>query len=109
MLPGEVTHLIRLTKGDAASVGRTAPLGFRLRHLIPQWLCDSQFYSALARPGLPGCFGSCGFERHFVAPVPPRFTNFLASEIRAKVFDGGIVRTEGRPGTIAGLSFLEPS
>jgi hypothetical protein len=52
-----------LTKGDAASVGRTAPLGFRLRHLIPQWLCDSQFYSALARPGLPGCFGSCGFER----------------------------------------------
>jgi hypothetical protein len=40
-----------------------------------------------------------------VAPVQPRFTNFLASEIRAKVFDGGIVRTEGRPGTIAGLSF----
>src|SRR5262249_7159119 len=42
---------------------------------------------------------------HFVAPVPPRFTNFLASEIRAKTFDGGIVRTEGRPGCHAGLSF----
>jgi len=25
---------------------------------------------------------------HFVAPVPPRFTNFLVSEIRAKTFDG---------------------
>jgi hypothetical protein len=42
---------------------------------------------------------------HFVASVPPRFTNFLASEIRAKTFDGGIVRTEGKPGTIAGLLF----
>jgi hypothetical protein len=45
-------------------------------------------------------------QGHFVAPVPPRFTNFLASEIRATTFDGGTVRTEGRPGTISRAPFF---
>jgi hypothetical protein len=58
---------------------------------------------------LPLCYesntGQFLLPGHFVAPIPPRFTNFLGSEIRAKVFDGGIVRTEGRPGVRAGLSF----
>jgi hypothetical protein len=58
---------------------------------------------------LPLCYesntGQFLLPGHFVAPVPPRFINFLGSEIRAKVFDGGIVRTEGRPGMTAGLSF----
>jgi len=60
---------------------------------------------ALLRLCYPSNTGQFLLPDHFVAPVPPRFINFLASEIRAKVFDGGIVRTEGRPGTIAGLSF----
>ena len=50
---------------------------------------------------LPLCYpsntGQFLLPSHFAAPVPPRFTNFLASEIRVKVFDGGTVRTEGKP------------
>jgi hypothetical protein len=42
---------------------------------------------------LPLCYpsntGQFLLPSHFVAPVPPRFTNFLASEIRAKVFVTG--------------------
>ena len=41
----------------------------------------------------------------FVAPVPPRFTNFLTSEIRAKTFDDGGNGRGKKPGTAAGLSF----
>ena len=40
---------------------------------------------------------------HFVAPVPPRFTNFLASEIRVKKTGELEVRHGGR------TFFLEPT
>src|SRR5262245_61228382 len=43
---------------------------------------------------------------HFVAPVRPCFAISLGSEIRAKTFDGGMVRTEGKPGTDSRAFFL---
>ena len=75
MLPGEVTHLIRLTKGDAAFVGRTAPLGFRLRHvpllerfdlanftlLVCLRNCEFGVYSQEKPRRRGGCAGASGF------------------------------------------------
>src|SRR5262249_39161837 len=59
---------------------------------------------------LPLCYpsntGPFLLRGHFVVPVPPPFTNFLVSEIRAKTFDGGIVRTGGRrPAVMPGFLF----
>src|SRR5262249_40679889 len=71
--------------------------------------CDGEGKPITSIALLPLCYpsntGPFLPRGHFVAPVRPPFTNFLVSEIRAKTFDGGIVRTEGRPGCHAGLSF----
>jgi hypothetical protein len=58
---------------------------------------------------LPLCPSNTGqflLLAHFVAPVLPRFTNFLASEIRAKTFDDGGNGRGKKPGIVSRAFFL---
>ena len=81
---------------------------------IPSNLRDARFPSSQSRRTLP-------FEQHraqfwlgpfWSPPVPPRFTNFLASEICAKTFDeGGMVEGKARhrqPGFLFGSFLTRP-